>query len=89
MEILVSEGMSEGAWPFSSKKLTRKIWSGPTSGESLISDVWLGKDLSIRLTKDGREETTKSAMNVMTAQLYNITTPTFIRPNLQPDCPWW
>ena len=36
MEILVSEGMSEGAWPFPSKKLTRKFWSGPTSGESLI-----------------------------------------------------
>ena len=33
------------------------------------------------------ERTTKSAMNVMTAQLYNITTPTFIRLNLQPDCP--
>ena len=34
MEFLVSEGMSEGTWPFLGQKNSRKISSGPTSGES-------------------------------------------------------
>ena len=37
MEFLVSEGMSEGTWPFLGQKNSRKISSGPTSGESSIS----------------------------------------------------
>ena len=34
MEFLVSEGMSEGTWPFLGQKNSCKISSGPTSGES-------------------------------------------------------
>ena len=36
MEFLVSEGMSEGTWPFLGQKNSHKISSGPTSGESSI-----------------------------------------------------
>ena len=38
MEFLVSEGMSEGTWPFLGQKNSCKISSGPTSGESSICD---------------------------------------------------
>ena len=49
MEFLVSEGMSEGTWPFLGQKNSYKISSGPTSGESstlstllytVLSDVY-------------------------------------------------
>ena len=49
MEFLVSEGMSEGAWPFPSKKLTRKISSGPTSVESPNSSLENEEMVSIEL----------------------------------------